>query len=287
MIISCPVSYIHRKYNYTCAAGHGQLLVPNTGGLLLTDTIKECMDGMEPPPLFWLWTNVRFAGQELLELHLPPRSLFTSYTARLPPQCRLLMKNCFIDGLNWWNLKQIADSRTLFSIHITEMEHVNIGHMKKGRRDQRSFYEYGEGEAESVTSEYFRLGRKYAKPMSEEERNVLYSSLQYYELKLDEVPVGSGDASCWRVTDLIARVYVYIRINKTNMDQYDVDLEISYLFCYIQIMQPIELSGSAFVWSSVNRYIVFNMPFISSATNQTFRSSSTADKLILRAISLL
>ena len=205
----------------------------------MTDTIKECMDRMEPPPPFWLWTNVRIAAQELLELHLPPRSLFSSETVRLPPQCRLLMKNCFIDGVNWYNLQQTSDSRTLFSIHITEMEYVNIGLMNEGRRDQRTFYEFAEGEGRSMISEYLRLGRKYALPLTEEERYMLYSSLLYCDLKLDDYDVGFRDDFCWRLMDSIVCMYVSIA-TVYSVCQYDVNPEYLWL---TQIIDPEDLLG--------------------------------------------
>ncbi|GAV10032.1 hypothetical protein RvY_19527, partial [Ramazzottius varieornatus] len=106
------------------------------------DGIKKNMAGMDSPPQFYLWWNVRLAASDLLDLHIQSRLRPTE--AVLPPGCRLVLKDCWITGVNWFTLLHHHLTKTLHIIHVTEMEEVNIGPMDKGRRHgMASSYEYG------------------------------------------------------------------------------------------------------------------------------------------------
>ncbi|GAV03721.1 hypothetical protein RvY_14110, partial [Ramazzottius varieornatus] len=159
--------------------GYGQTFVRLAKGNTLVLNIKKGVAGMSSPLQFYLWWNVRLAASDLLELHIESRPRPTETV--LPPGFRLVLKDCWITGVNWFTLLHHHLTKTLHIIHVTEMEEVNIGPMDKGRRHGMfASYEYGEGEAEVFAREMLRLGRKYAKPMTDKERRILQSTFQYY-----------------------------------------------------------------------------------------------------------
>ncbi|GAV03785.1 hypothetical protein RvY_14165 [Ramazzottius varieornatus] len=132
-----------------------------------------------------MWTNVQLSAWDVLYMHTPSRFLDTNWPSR---PLRLVLSNCWLTGVDWFRSLPDMLIKSLLIIHITEMEPVNIGHMDRGYC-QPGFayvgarYWYVEDEAEALSAELSRLGRKYIKPMTDKERRVLRSTLDYYWAK--------------------------------------------------------------------------------------------------------
>ena len=92
--------------------------------------MQECMDKMDIRPKWWMWANLRLTAEDLINMRV--------YTNRnphmffVPSTCRLLLKDCYVDGVDWIHLGCSTYRSSLFCIPITEIEVVSIGNLNTG-----------------------------------------------------------------------------------------------------------------------------------------------------------
>ena len=84
---------------------------------------------MDRLPRWWMWAHLRLTAEDLINMRV---YMDTTEMFFIPPTCRLLLKDCYVDGVDWIRLECAPRRSTLFSIPITETEVVNIGNMSTG-----------------------------------------------------------------------------------------------------------------------------------------------------------
>ena len=99
---------------------------------MLSEAMQQCMEKEEYQPRWWMWANLRLTAEELIDSRVYGRTRTRMF--HIPPTCRLLLllKNCYVDGVDWIRPGCLNHRISLLSLRITEIEVVEIGNMRTG-----------------------------------------------------------------------------------------------------------------------------------------------------------
>ena len=88
------------------------------------------MDEMDCQPRWWMWANLRLTAEDLIYMRVYMQRWTKNFF--VPSTCRLLLKDCHVDGIDWVHQGCTTYRSSLFSIPITQIEAVRIGNMNTG-----------------------------------------------------------------------------------------------------------------------------------------------------------
>ena len=135
---SATSSFTVRSWNNSIFKKYHSIDIPlgrgeprSQGGLLnsLVTILQLKMNDMKCSPRWWMWANLRLTAEDLLYMRVEHCIADPCF---IPSSCRLLLKGCYVDGIDWINMECAYSRSTLYSVFITEIEVVSFGDMKKG-----------------------------------------------------------------------------------------------------------------------------------------------------------